>query len=360
MPRPERGPVGPDSVDLTDSQLAAVKVEPVEERDFPVEKEAVGSIDFNEDMAVQVFTPYQGRIIALFAEVGDDVKKGQTLFTIDSPDLLQAESTLIAAAGVLELDQAKSGTVARTLYDARRVAARCRAGDFRPADRRRQSARGARRGAPVRQDRRRHRPHHRRSQRRSDAGRAEPDRRPDHRAQTRRRDCSCNRAIRRRRYTVANIDTMWMLANVAEDDSPAFRLGQQVQVKLDAFPGRVFDGKIATIGASVDPNTRRVLVRSEIKDPRHELRSGMFANFVIRRRAGAFPGNPARRRGARRRRHEDDLGHRRPPSVHPADGQDRRSPRRLPANSARRATGRTGRHRRRGVLEQRPRYKTSY
>jgi cobalt-zinc-cadmium efflux system membrane fusion protein len=43
----------------------------------------------------------------------------------------------------------------------------------------------------------------------------------------------------------------------------------------------VFDGKITTIGASVDPNTRRVLVRSEISDPQHELRSGMFANFVI-------------------------------------------------------------------------------
>src|SRR5215468_10169696 len=53
-------------------------------------------------MSVQVFTPYAGRIIGLFASVGDDVKKGQTLFTIDSPDLLQAESSLIAAAGVLQ------------------------------------------------------------------------------------------------------------------------------------------------------------------------------------------------------------------------------------------------------------------
>ena len=54
-----------DSVDLSDSQLASVKVEPVEDREFPVEKEAVGSIDFDEDMETQVFTPYQGKIIAL-------------------------------------------------------------------------------------------------------------------------------------------------------------------------------------------------------------------------------------------------------------------------------------------------------
>jgi cobalt-zinc-cadmium efflux system membrane fusion protein len=82
-------------------------------------------------------------------------------------------------------------------------------------------------------------------------------------------------------YTVANIDTMWMLANVGETDSPAFQIGQPVQVRIGAFPGRSFDGKITTVGASVDPNTRRVLVRSEIKDPQHELRSGMFANFTI-------------------------------------------------------------------------------
>ena len=80
-----------DSVDLSDSQLASVKVEAVEEHEFPVEKEAVGSIDFDQDMSVQVFTPYQGRIIGLYGSIGDDVTKGQTLFTIDSPDLLQAE-----------------------------------------------------------------------------------------------------------------------------------------------------------------------------------------------------------------------------------------------------------------------------
>src|SRR5271170_6732962 len=42
-----------NSVDLSDSQLASVKVEPIAERPFPIEKEAIGSIDFNEEMAVQ-------------------------------------------------------------------------------------------------------------------------------------------------------------------------------------------------------------------------------------------------------------------------------------------------------------------
>ncbi len=272
---------GPDSVDLSNSQLDSVKVEPVEERDFPIDKEAVGSIDFNEDMSVQVFTPYQGRIIALFAEVGDDVKKGQTLFTIDSPDLLQSESTLIAAAGVLDLDS-KNLDRLRDLYTTRAVSQH----DVELAASDEQTAEGNLRAA-------------------RDAVRifGKTDADIDRIVAQRLADPTLvvpspiNGRITARNaapglfvqpgsapapYTVADIDTMWMLANVAEDDSPALRVGQSVQVTVDAFPGRIFEGKITTIGATVDPNTRRVLVRSEIEDPRHELRSGMFANFVIR------------------------------------------------------------------------------
>jgi membrane fusion protein, heavy metal efflux system len=270
-----------DSVDLSDTQLASVKVEPVEKRDFPVEKEAVGSIDFNEDMAVQVFTPYQGRIIALFAAVGDDVKKGQTLFTIDSPDLLQAESTLIAAAGVREFTT-RNLTRLRELYKTLAISQR----ELDQATSDQQTAEGNLRAA-------------------RDAVRlfGKTDAEIDRIIAERSADPTLvvpspisGRVTARNAapglfvqpgnapapFTIADIETMWMLAEVAEADSPAFRVGQDVRVTLAAFPGRMFDGKITTIGASVDANTRRVMVRSVIGDPQHELRSGMFANFVIR------------------------------------------------------------------------------
>jgi membrane fusion protein, heavy metal efflux system len=78
------------------------------------------------------------------------------------------------------------------------------------------------------------------------------------------------------------VSTMWMLANVAESDSPAFSVGQEVKVSVMAFPNRTFEGHISTIASAVDPTTHRLLVRSDIEDPKHELRAGMFANFVIR------------------------------------------------------------------------------
>ena len=58
--------------------------------------------------------------------------------------------------------------------------------------------------------------------------------------------------------------------------APRNRLGQHVAVSVMAFPGRVFSGKITAIGTAVDPNSRRVTLRSEIKDPKHELRPQMF------------------------------------------------------------------------------------
>ncbi len=270
-----------DSIELPDSQLDSVKVVPLEEREFPVEKEAIGSIDFDEDMAVQVFTPYQGRIIALFASLGDDVKKGQTLFTIDSPDLLTVESTLIAAAGVLELTT-RNLTRLTELHKSLAVSQR----DVDQATSDHQTAEGNLRAA-------------RDSVRLFGKAEADIDRIIASRAadptlvvpspidgRITARNAAPGLFVQPGNapapFTVADTQLMWMLAQVPEADSPAFRVGQPLQVTLNAFPGQVFEGTIKTIGPSVDPNTRRVFVRSEIKDPQHLLRSGMFANFVIR------------------------------------------------------------------------------
>jgi len=288
------------TVELTDSQLASVRVEPVGQREFPIENESVGSIDFNQDMSVQVFTPYQGRIIGLFAKVGDEVGKGQTLFTIDSPDLLQAESSLIAAAGVLDFTTRNLARL-KQLYASRAVSQR----EVEQATSDQQTAEGNVRAG-------------RDSVRLFGKSNAEID------AIIAKRMADpilvvpspiAGRVTARNAapglfvqpgsapapFSVADISTMWMLANVAEADSPALQVGQQVKVKVMAFPDRVFDGRITTIASTVDPSTHRVLVRSEIADPQHQLRAGMFANFVIQTgspvRALAVPNDGVVREG---------------------------------------------------------------
>lgn len=273
-------PLAAKTVTLEDTQLNSVKIEPAGEHLFSIEKEAVGSIDFNQDRSVQVYPPYQGKIIGLFASLGDEVAKGKKLYTIESPDLIQAESALIAAAGVLDLTN-HALERARKLYETQGIAQK----DLQQAIADQQTAEGALKAA---------RPAVR------IFGKTEAE--IDQIVAERRIDpvmvvaSPITGRITARNaapgllaqpgtppapFAVADISTMWMLAYVTESDSPLFHAGQKVRVKLMAFPDRVFEGKISTVGATVDPATHRLMVRSEIHDAKHELRPGMLASFTI-------------------------------------------------------------------------------
>jgi membrane fusion protein, heavy metal efflux system len=288
------------SIELPESVIASAKIQPAEEREFPLEREAIGSIDFNGEMTLQVFAPYQGRIIDLFAKVGDEVKQGETLFTIDSPDLVQAASTLIATAGVLELTTRNLARL-RDLVKTKAAAQK----DLEQAISDQQAAEGAYKAA-------------RDAVRIFGKSEAEIDRMVAERRVDRAlvvpspitgRITARNAApglfvqpgSAPAPYSVADISTMWMLASVHESEIPRFQVGQQVRARVMAYADRVFEGRITTIGPAVDPNTHRVLVRSEIADPNHELRAGMFATFVIRVgdpvRAVAVPANGVVREG---------------------------------------------------------------
>src|SRR5262249_10097768 len=103
------------AVELSDGQLKAIKTEAAGGLIFPQEQTAVGTIDFNQELLTQVFTPYQGRILKAYPSVGDRVQKDQVLFTIDSPDLVQAESALIAAAGGARAHFESAGAAEKSL-----------------------------------------------------------------------------------------------------------------------------------------------------------------------------------------------------------------------------------------------------
>jgi cobalt-zinc-cadmium efflux system membrane fusion protein len=269
-----------DVVELSDAQLGMISIGAVSERPFPIQTEAVGNIDFNEDMAAQVFPPYQGRIVTLYAKIGDNVTRGQPLLTIESPDLIQAESSLIAAAGVLDLTT-HALERAKQLYEVQGMAEK----DLQQAISDQQTAEGALKAA-----------------RDAVAVFGKSQTQVDHMVKTRTIDPYlvvpspiAGRITARNAapgdfvqpgnapapYSVADISRIWMNASVTESDMPMVRRGQHVRVTVMAFPGRIFDGEISTVGATVDPQLHRGLVRAEIEDPKHELLPGMFASFVI-------------------------------------------------------------------------------
>jgi len=289
------------TVELTDKQVEAIKIEPVGSYAFPLEKAAVGSIDFDEDLSVPIFAPYQGKIISAFVGLGDDVQKGQALYTIDSPDLVQAESVLIAAAATLELTNSELSR-AKSLHGASQGVSQR---ELEQAISDQQAAEGNLRAA--------------RSAVRV-YGKTEEE--IDQMVATRKIDPAlivkspiAGQITSRNAqpgllvqpgatpapYSVADVSTKWMLANVTESESPLIQTGMPVKVSVMALPGEVFEGKISAIAALVDPNTHRVMVRSDVLDPKHELRSGMLATFVIQVKAAvvatAIPANGVVREG---------------------------------------------------------------
>ncbi len=298
--KPGDGKTPDDTVELSERQANALKIGAVGSRDFTLFKTAVGTIDFNEDLLVQVFSQYAGKILKANFNIGDDVKAGETLFTIDSTDLLQAESTLLATAGVLELQKR---TLARLTMLLKAGGSAQKDVDQSTSDQ--QTAEGNYKAA-------------------RDAVRifGKTDAEIDQVVNMRKVNSTLlvpspisGRIVARSAapgfltqpgnapapYSVADLSTMWMVANVIETDAPAYKLGQEVAVTVAAYPDKTFKGRITTLGSIIDPNSRRQLVRSQIDDPEHLLRSGMFASFVTRVgdpvRSVAVPVNGVTREG---------------------------------------------------------------
>jgi cobalt-zinc-cadmium efflux system membrane fusion protein len=278
---PAPAPAPADTVKLTDSQLHSIAVAQVTERPFLQQREAVGNIDFNENASVQVFSPYQGRIIRAFVDLGDEVKKDQVLFTIESSDFLAAQSSLISADAALA--QTNSALArAKKLYSDKAI----NQNDYETAVANQQSAEGALKAArdavaifgrtPAQID--------------HIVAAREVDRALIVKSPLTGRITARNAAPGlllqpgngSAPYAVADESTMWMIADVPETDALEIKVGAPVTASILALPGRVFAGKVTAVGAVIDPSSRRLSVRAEIKNPAHELRSGMFATFLIR------------------------------------------------------------------------------
>ena len=196
------------SVELSDGQLSAIKIEPVGSSLFAIEKKGIGSIDFDNklyfdnNLSVQVFPPREGTIVKTVAELGDEVQKGEPLYTIATLN----DPALVVRSPVI--GQITAVNAVPGLF-------------------------------------------------------VQPGKAPAP-------------------YAVADVSTKWMVGSVPEGDSPALHTGQTAKVTVMACSGRVFEGKITKIYPTIDASTHRVTIRSEVADPKNELRSGMLAVFAVR------------------------------------------------------------------------------
>ena len=81
--------------------------------------------------------------------------------------------------------------------------------------------------------------------------------------------------------SLTDLSELWANFTVPEKDSGQLKVGQVVRLKVDAYPGRVFDGKITTIEPQIATDTRNIRVQATIANPDHILKPGMFATTTV-------------------------------------------------------------------------------
>ncbi len=82
-------------------------------------------------------------------------------------------------------------------------------------------------------------------------------------------------------YEISDLSRVWATADIYEDDMSRVRLGEQVRVKVAAYPEEIFAGKLTFIGKEVDPVTRTLPVRIEVPNPDLKLKPDMYADLQI-------------------------------------------------------------------------------
>ena len=88
-------------------------------------------------------------------------------------------------------------------------------------------------------------------------------------------------------FTISDMSTVWVMANVYQQDLPYVREGNPATVETDAYPGTPFYGKISYVAATLDPTTRTLQARIEVKNPQRKLKNNMYV--VAQVQAGKVP-----------------------------------------------------------------------
>lgn len=279
-PPAEEAPPPAGSFRPTAAQLKTLTIEPVGERQFQGIEVTDGSIALNGDLTTPVYSPYSGRVTRVLARPGDVLKKGAPLAAIDASEFVQAQNDLVAALTAEKLART-SETRKHGLYDAQGGSLQ----DWQQAQADLATAQVALQAVRNRL---------------RILGKSEADiealQHSDQVDATVELPAPIDGVVVDREvgpgqyvqagagtpiFTLADVSSVWLVANVREEDAPLIHKGQPVEVRVSAFPNRTFKARVTFVSATVDPNTHRLPVRAEIANSDGALKPQMFATFSI-------------------------------------------------------------------------------
>jgi RND family efflux transporter MFP subunit len=237
-------------------QIGEVKYQSVND-----EIRLVGNVQADERRLAYVQTRFAGWIRKLYADAtGDFVRKGQPLFTIYSPELVTSEQEyLIAKKNQADLQQSSVTGVASgaaSLFNAakdRLVQWEISSTEIAQLDTTGKVITDLTINSPV------------------SGYITEKNALPNMYVQP-----------ETHLYTVSDLSDVWVLAQVFQNDAGKIRPGDHAEVTVDAYPGKVFSGRVDYLLPQVDLTTRTLPVRLVIPNPGMKLRPGMFVNVRLK------------------------------------------------------------------------------
>jgi cobalt-zinc-cadmium efflux system membrane fusion protein len=257
-------------------QMAHVQVVPVVKQAIVRDLHLTGTVAYNAFKTTPVFSAVGGPVHEILVAPGENVKAGQTLLTVNSPDYSLDRSTYLKAREAFQLAD-KQYQRAKDLYDHKAIAE----ADLQQAESVRTQAQADMESS-------------------ADAlrvlGISDPESLlknppsaqvpllapvsgeitdrlvgPGQLLQAGATQC----------FTISDMSTVWVLVNVYQNDLAEIHPGDPVDITTDAYPD-TFHGRISYVAATLDPNTRTLQARIVTDNPGQKLKNNMYANAVVR------------------------------------------------------------------------------
>lgn len=262
-------------------QLSAIKVSVAEQAVLPLAEPLNGRIAYDENYTARVSSPIAGRVVSLNLVPGDEVRAGQPLLTLDSPDLATAMADLDKATAD-ETRKRLAYERAKTLFDGGVLPRK----DFEAGEADYGQARAETRRAQMRL--RNLSP--RNAKHASGAANGYVLRAPISGVLADRRvnpGMEVRPDLPEPLFTITDPTHLWVLIDLPERNLANVAPGNLANVEVDAYPDMKFTATIARVGEIVDPATRRIQVRCTIDNPDRKLKPEMYARVTLLAEDGA-------------------------------------------------------------------------
>jgi membrane fusion protein, heavy metal efflux system len=263
-------------------QISHIQVVAVEKSKLPRVLRLTGAVAYNAFKTTPAFSAVGGPVQEILAQPGQNVRAGQTLLTVTSPDYSAARSAFLKARSAFQLVD-KNYERSKDLYEHKAIAER----DLQQAESDRAQAQ-----ADV--------------QASEDALRALGISDPESLVKTPPKTTGqipviapvSGQIVERlvgpgqllqagttQCFTISDMSTVWVLINIYQNDLAYVRVGDGVDITTDAYPG-VFHGKISYLADALDPNTRTLQARIVTQNPGYKLKKDIYVTATVH--AGAL------------------------------------------------------------------------